>query len=141
MAVFLVIFLMAVGQNSSSCAKQAQASGEMVIGYGKTVEVKDQRVKVTFRSVVEDSRCPQGEQCIWAGNAGIVLSVAKGSDPPVDVTLNTAKEPRDAGYDGTQIRLVDLRPHPKSGATVKASDYEAVVAFGAAGTASNTAIR
>ena len=141
MAMCLVILFMAVGQSSSSCGKQTQAGGEVVIGYGKTVEVKDQKVKVTFRSVVEDSRCPEGDQCIWAGNAGIVLSVTKGSEPPVDITLNSTKEPRDAAFNGTTIRLVDLRPHPKSGVTVKPSDYEAVIAFGAASTESNTAIK
>ena len=141
LTVFLVILSVAVGQNALSCGKKAQANGEIVIGYGKTIEVKDQKVKVTFKSVAEDSRCPQGDQCIWAGNAGVVLSVARGSERPVDITLNTTKEPRDASYNGATIRLVDLRPHPKSGVTIKPSDYEAVVAFGPSGTESNTAIK
>lgn len=43
--------------------------------YGKTIEVEDLEFK--FVTVESDSRCPKGVQCVWAGEAIVLIDVFK----------------------------------------------------------------
>ena len=66
---------------------------------------------VQFVSVKEDSRCPVTVQCVWQGNAAVVVRV--GSQ---EVTLNTAggtQFPRSAQVGNVTIELLEVRPEPR----------------------------
>ena len=43
--------------------------------YGKSITVEDLELK--FVAVESDSRCPKGVQCVWAGEAVVLLDVFK----------------------------------------------------------------
>ncbi len=70
------------------------------------------RVTIVFLSVEEDSRCPAGTTCIWAGNAKIKVAVSKGKARAQTVELNTGLEPKTATAYGYELSLVDLTPRP-----------------------------
>lgn len=88
---------------------------------------KSKPLEIEFHSVVEDSRCPKGVTCMWAGNAKVLLKVKKNGAKPVDVELNTNSNPRTASYLGYELTLKELRPYPESGETIKPSDYEVIL--------------
>jgi hypothetical protein len=72
---------------------------------------------VTFESVVGDSRCPVDVDCVWAGNAEIVLEVAKDGEEPASIHLNTLRDRgTEARYLEYTIELVDLEPKPRTDA-------------------------
>lgn len=74
---FLILFSSyAIGQNSSAETPKIGIK----IPLGKTLEIKG--VSIKFLEVVEDSRCPKGVECIWAGRAIV----------KVEITSNGKKE-------------------------------------------------
>lgn len=84
------------------------------LGVGATAHVDDE-LEVTFESVVEDSRCPLGVDCIWEGNAEIAIQVAKAGEPPASRRLNThPSRGTEVSYLGYRIGLIDLEPYPRA---------------------------
>lgn len=71
--------------------------------------------------VVEDSRCPEGVQCIQAGTVRVrALVTARGDSAPQDVMFELGV-PMTVGKD--QITLVGVKPSTRAGAQITAGDY------------------
>lgn len=54
---------------------------------GQSVFLKDKDLNIKFVRVLDDSRCPQHSQCIWAGSATVELEVMKTSSRPQTIQL------------------------------------------------------
>jgi hypothetical protein len=68
---------------------------------------------VCFESVLGDSRCPEGAQCIWAGNAQVRFRFVKNNDNPLFFNLNTNPGfNRDTIIGGYKFTLKALNPYP-----------------------------
>ncbi len=80
--------------------------------------------RVTFDRVAEESRCPEGAECVQAGNAAAAFAVESDAGSAT-LTLNTGREPRRAAAMGGELRLVELSPRPDAGAGTSA--YEATL--------------
>ena len=52
---------------------------EFDLRVGQEITVAGTDMKVRFDSVKEDSRCPEGVDCIWEGNAKIALTLKQKS--------------------------------------------------------------
>jgi hypothetical protein len=81
-------------------------------------------LRVAFARVSEDSRCPEGVECVQAGNAAAVLAV-ESDVGSATLTLHTGRVPRQAATMGYMVRLVELRPQPAGGAPVDSAAYRA----------------
>lgn len=72
---------------------------------------------VTFVSVPNDSRCPIGVSCVWAGNATVILKSGDGID-----TLNTIS-PSPILRGQYTIKMDSLTPYPVYRNTIPPSAY------------------
>ncbi len=80
-------------------------------------------LQIRFIGVPEDSRCPLDVECVWAGNAKIVLGVSlKDSDETV-ITINSTVDPQEALYAGYRIRFVSLKPERFSERLINPAEY------------------
>ena len=100
---------------------------EFTLRPGKKVSVRGTKLKIRFVSVVEDSRCPKGVDCVWQGNAEARFELSGIKRKASIMRLNTGIEPREAEYSGYTVRLVKLTPEPKSGERINAREYEATL--------------
>ena len=69
-------------------------------------------IKIKFLSVLEDSRCPEGRQCIWAGNAKVRIAVSQRRQKPIQLEVNSGLTPQVVNYGRYEIRLAALDPKP-----------------------------
>ena len=84
---------------------------------GETVSVDGPTV--TPLRLVEDSRCPQGVQCVWAGRVVVSATI---STPTMKLTRDlTLGEPFQVA-DGTLV-LAEVQPGPARDAGTASSDY------------------
>ncbi len=71
---------------------QTNQQFKLLVNRQKTV-TKD-KLTVKFISVTEDSRCPEGTNCIWAGNAKIRIKASKSKGASKTFELNTNLKPQ-----------------------------------------------
>lgn len=88
-------------------------------------KIENSDVKIKFISVIEDSRCPEGVNCIWAGNAKIKIEVSCNNHKE-EFEINTNVGAKGATFDGYAIYLSDLLPVPKEGQTTEKESYTAI---------------
>ncbi len=89
--------------------------------YGQT---RDATLRVGFERVMADSRCPKGEQCVWAGDASARVWLEVGNAPREYHDLHTAAaDAQAASAAGLVVRLLRLDPYPHKGKTLAPGDY------------------
>jgi hypothetical protein len=87
---------------------------------------------LVLKQVLSDSRCPEGVQCVWSGEAQVLVSVYKDKKLVEDVTIVLSQTKQEenkqwfAKYVAAkhkQVQSINLVPYPKSGVKVDAGDY------------------
>ena len=102
---------------------------EFALRVGQTVALGDGTgLRLTFNAVREDSRCPVGVTCVWAGDAVVAIIIDDGSSGADTVELHTnADFDTEAPLDGHTVRLVELTPIPREGSTIEIDQYQATL--------------
>lgn len=94
---------------------------KFTLRYGQQKRVAEGNLRIKFVAVVEDSRCPVGADCIWAGNAQIKVLAIDSRGEKKEMILNTASGVQGDQFAGFAVNLVELTPMP-SAKTGKATD-------------------
>jgi hypothetical protein len=89
--------------------------------------------RVRLLQVVDDSRCPEDTNCVWAGNAKVKIQVRGGRGGRRTFELNSTTQPQVATYAGYEIRLTDLTPRPRSNIRINPNGYVATIEIKRAG--------
>ncbi|HZH31569.1 MAG TPA: hypothetical protein VEY11_12470 [Pyrinomonadaceae bacterium] len=127
LAMFVVAGAAPTAARAGRARKKIMPGKNFVLNVGQEVLTSDGKLKIKFVSVAEDSRCPKGVNCIWAGNARVMLQVGKPTGAPVKLELNT--NPREAtdgagsGYGQYMIKLVEVAPYPVAEQIIKPQSY------------------
>lgn len=78
---------------------------------------------------IEDSRCPVGVACVWAGQILVIVEVSRGEEEPVEIELvhRIKGPPPMSRAFGFELRLLGVDPHPEEGISPERSDYVAQI--------------
>lgn len=103
------------GMNSTSAKNDALIS----LSEGENKFLKEYDMNITFKGVSEDSRCPEGVNCIWAGVAVAQVEVMGTATRPVILNLASTENPgrnyhQSADFNGYTITLKTIAPYPTS---------------------------
>lgn len=101
---------------------------------GEQASLKGSPLRVVFERVVQDSRCPRGEQCLVAGTATVRMVVEGGAAGPVSLDLRIPDRPSMALPTGTHLVLLRLDPYPVSGRPTPPGSHQATLAIRTSGT-------
>ncbi len=88
-------------------------------------KLESEDLEVQFAQVVEDSRCPEGVTCVWAGQVKIRLSVSTGRTRQSVEVMRQGKHKGEAmvSVGNYQIYLLSVNPYPKAGTKIKEAGY------------------
>ncbi|GHE33622.1 hypothetical protein [Sphingobacterium griseoflavum] len=105
-----------------------QDSTTLVLKEGQTVFLEREQVNLTFNRVVEDSRCPEGVNCVWAGIGAVELTAMGTYTRPQTFILATEKNAKknyepSAVFNGYTYRLNALMPYPTQEKSSKRETY------------------
>jgi hypothetical protein len=106
----------------SAPADSVKLNEMFALKFGKRVTVQGTDLTLTFKDVTEDSRCPRGVVCVWAGNARIVLDANR-----TMIALNTTVEPKQMSYSAYVIQLLSLQPYPRYDQHIGKEEYVAAL--------------
>jgi hypothetical protein len=97
---------------------------EFTLAPGQSAVVED-GVRLTLKSVSDDSRCPVDVTCVWEGDAKVSVEVLTPA-PRAEHELHTSSRfDREAKHGAYRVSLVKLEPAPRSTATISQGDYRA----------------
>ena len=88
-----------------------------------------------LKSVFNDSRCPQGVDCIWVGEVSVVVEIYKDKKLVEEKTLIFNSKNREQNnkwfesYFAKKIKMVSVMPIRKDGEQVKPKKYFINVVF------------
>jgi hypothetical protein len=127
-----LLFLTACAGHDDAPEAQAADLGntEQVI----TLAVGESRVlpggvKVGVVAVPNDSRCPSGVQCIWAGSAAVAISIGF-EKADTTATVNSGIDPKTFSYRGWHVVLRQVSPAPTAGQGVPTEQYRVTLGVG-----------
>lgn len=112
----------AATQNSENIKSEIplKNSGDIIyFNEGENKFIKEFQTNVTFKNIAEDSRCPQGTQCIWAGVAVANVEFMSTTSRPMILQLSTAEVNgknyhKTQSFNGYNITLKEVTPYPTS---------------------------
>jgi hypothetical protein len=128
----LLPFAISMGEKGMDKNLQLVPGEPRRLRLGQTAENLSEGIALSFESVVEDSRCPEGARCVWEGNARVVFrfETPRGAG---SLELNTSSRfERELSRFGWVVRLVDLAPAPRADSAVAPAEYVVAVAVSAA---------
>jgi hypothetical protein len=117
------ILLIAIFTLFSMPADASGKKGKVSIQIHNSKAVPGARFKIKFVEMVEDSRCPTGTSCIWAGNAKVKIEVRGSRGGSKTFEINSATQPTVVNYSGYEIKLTGLTPHPAANIRINPDKY------------------
>ena len=134
--LFLVLITGLIGCNKEKNLK----SGDLLLILNDTTEIALHKVYTNYEnslsikmdSILEDSRCPIGAQCVWSGIAGARFDfILNKKLTRFDLyTLNNLNYPvwhKDTIISGYKIQLIELNPYPSLLKHFKYGQYKAKI--------------
>ncbi|MDJ0839564.1 MAG: hypothetical protein QNK37_23795 [Acidobacteriota bacterium] len=98
----------------------------------KGSQVKLNDAVITFIGVSEDSRCPEGARCMWAGQARVDLEIAEdGKTTPLQLVVpgNQEKVNVEGESGDMTVACLNLVPYPKVDQAIDAATYRVTLVF------------
>jgi hypothetical protein len=112
----------------SSSTPEASLSTPFTLALSETVQVNTNDasgLNVSLVAIENDSRCPIGAQCVWAGEATVQLNISSATMPEQKISLKTNNQPVE--FDGYLVTLIDLSPVPTMDVETDPNDYRATL--------------
>jgi hypothetical protein len=114
-----------------AAAQSARVGREFKIRAGRSVTFRGEDLRLRLAKVESDSRCPKNVDCVWAGNAEVLIEVStKGGRGRQTLRLNTnagPERPAEGKYRGYTVRLVGLSPYPRGTRKIGQGKYTATL--------------
>lgn len=84
---------------------------------GENKFLQEFQMNVTFKNIAEDSRCPEGTQCVWAGVAVANVEFMSTTSRPMILQFSTAEVKgkdyhKTQSFNGYTISLKEITPYP-----------------------------
>lgn len=95
---------------------------------GEAANVEDADVTVTFQQVESDSRCPKDVNCIRAGEAVVLLALARaGRSAVLELEVPPGGSSAASSFESLLVTVVELEPQKDSRKSIDPSAYVATV--------------
>lgn len=117
-ASVVLALLIAACYSSPDSPISAKPGEPFHLGYAQGATVSRAGLTIVFTTLGEDSRCPEGANCVWSGNARVVISISG-----KEVSLNTDLDPKETIHSGYKVRLIAVQPYPKMNELLNPDDY------------------
>lgn len=101
------------GQEDMDVTQVFDLENSIILSQGDCAGDFETNTFLCFEEVLNDSRCPEGVQCFWAGNAEVKFKFVSSVDDPLFFSLNTHPGfTSDTIVGGYKFTLVKLDPYP-----------------------------
>lgn len=117
--IFMIILTFA-------CEKEKNLPDNQILLPFETAKISESGLRLTFKSLIEDSRCPEDVNCITAGKVVVVVNFFSDDADQWDGTFTMdIDHPELASqiYGDYKYTLIEVSPHPNTNNVVTEKDY------------------
>jgi hypothetical protein len=126
-SVALVLVLSAGSCASAPTPLSQNNRSEVVLAPGGVHRIAGTDLTLVLEAVAQDSRCPKGVNCVWAGDAAVRIRL---EPPPTAYTLHTNDGfEREIAHGNVRVRLVSLTPEPTADGPPRPDTYRATLSI------------
>ena len=123
-----LVFLLLAGCVSQS-GTEVGLDKPFSLGPGESVSITGEDLTVRFVEVINDSRCPQGAECVWAGEVSVRLEITyQGVLNEKILVQQGLSQPARADFADYEITF-DVEPYPQLGEEINRDDYRLHLTF------------
>jgi hypothetical protein len=124
-AIVPLVLLLLNTCTSVRSARQVSLGREFQLKFQEAALLDSEQIRILFRSILEDSRCPKEVQCIQAGKATIELELTNQKSESSLIQLST--DSNEITSERYRIKLIDVLPYPVSGSQIQPQQYVAIL--------------
>jgi len=122
---FVSLALFIGGCPAASDVVKAKLGHEFTLPVGQRAVVEGEGLELRFKMVLSDNRCPQGAQCIIAGEVRVILEIKQnGSSDSVELSQPGLFEDYSLVSYGQYKFIFKVLPYPEVGHQIADDDYE-----------------
>ena len=131
--ISLALSLILLSATLSGCGlspgKTAAPGEQFTLAIGETENIRGENLKVTFKSVLEDSRYPTGATCVWEGRATSQVTIVSNNTTQVELTEpGLTASPYQYAF-GNYVIFFHLEPYPEIGKQITPDQYRLTMAI------------
>jgi hypothetical protein len=117
----LVTGVACIGTKSPASVSLGQ---KVTLAIGQSISVTAEPLALTFAKVVNDSRCPTGVECFWAGEVSCLVDIIYQDKMENVVLTESGAYSKSANKVFNQYRIAfHVTPHPQAGIQIRSEDY------------------
>jgi hypothetical protein len=130
--IFLLL-LCALSLSVSAQKKKKKKTKQSDFSITQTKSIQKKGTQLFLKKVISDARCPEGIDCVWAGEAQANISIYKNgkwADETI-LTFSSKKEEENKQWLSQQlgiplgkIKSIRLIPYPKDSIKINPKDYQ-----------------
>lgn len=89
------------------------------LAIGSEIQLASPSVRLKLEAVTQDSRCPIGATCVWAGSVTLRFSVVPATGSATEILLDSERPDSSAGV---VLRIAAVTPVPRLDTTIDPKD-------------------
>ncbi len=123
---YLLLSLVLIVTLTAGCSSALTASmdSEFTLSIDQSARITSESMIVKFIEVTEDSRCPKGVECIWAGRVSCEVEIVKDGVSNRIILTQTGLTDNTEVYTYQNYTIVSyVLPYPEAGKPIAKSDY------------------
>ena len=124
-AVVLILVLLSIAGCAGNPSEVTADLGQGVsLSLGQSVVIPSEKLQIKFSEVINDSRCPNGVICIWAGEVSCLVEIthAEAVYPVVLTQPGLTGDPAQKTFQEYQLTF-RVEPYPESGGPIPPENY------------------
>jgi len=126
-SLYFLVFLFIVFAASNCGAfdnSEARLNEEFHLSTGRRAFIAGESLEVKFKEVIEDSRCPKGVTCVWAGRVTCTVELTRAgvSNQLLLTEPGLTDEYSRERYEGYELTF-HVTPYPQAGKKIPADKY------------------
>ena len=123
----LPMMLFAICCSAESDGIKTGLGEEFVLAVGQSATIDGEGLTIRFIEVTEDSRCPEGVECVWEGRVTCLVDIIySDSTYRQELTQPGLSSPSVLEFQGFEI-MFDIQPYPTFGKEIQTDEYRLVL--------------
>lgn len=121
--ILLTLMILTTSACTNNRVIKASLGNEFSVAIGQTAKISDDYLEIKLTDVINDSRCPQGVTCVWAGEVTCVLDITlNGKTESYQLVVSGAGSVGGKTYQNYHL-YGNVEPYPKQGVAITKTDY------------------